>query len=230
VADEGEGFWRSYYTGVHGQGREWLDYSNEMVQVQGFGLALEAANRVVGRSALDVGCGMGRFAQLLHALGAAPVTGLELIAGTVADLRQRAPAISWLAGDAADPASYAQLTACDLVFALEVLQYVPFAPAIAVLWRQVRPGGRLIGLIPNRACPFLAKALARFAGRYLAVDEAEIATTLGALPALAGWRLRGLRFAADQTVSPYAVSPWTIEALGGAPPNRFQFVAIKQAG
>src|SRR5271156_263739 len=145
MAHEGDGYWRSYYTGVHGQGQEWLDYSNEMVQVQGFGLSLEAAGRGVGRSALDVGCGMGRFTQLLHALGAAPVTGLELIAETVAALRQRVPAISWLAGDAADPASYAQLPTCDLVFALEVLQYVPFAPTIALLWRLVHPGGRLIG-------------------------------------------------------------------------------------
>jgi SAM-dependent methyltransferase len=230
VADEEDGFWRSYYTGVHGQGQEWLDYSNEMVQVQGFGLALEAAGQVVGRSALDVGCGMGRFTQLLHALGAAPVTGLELIAGTVAALRQRTPAISWLVGDAADPLSYEQLSPCDLVFALEVLQYVPFAPTIRLLWQLVRPGGRLIGLIPNRACPIVAKPMARFAGRFLAVDQAEIGTALGTLPALSAWRLRGLRFAADQTVVPYAVSPWTCDALAGAAPNRFQFVAIKQAG
>ncbi len=230
MADDGDGFWRSYYTGVHGQGQEWLDYSNEMVQVQGFGLALEAAGRVVGRSALDVGCGMGRFTQLLHALGAAPVSGLELIDGTVAALRQRAPAISWRAGDAAAAASYAQLPACDLVFALEILQYVPFAPTISLLWQQVLPGGRLIGLIPNRCCPIVAKPMTRFAGRYLAVDEGEIGAALAALPALGAWRLRGLRFADDQAIAPYAVSQWTGASLAGAVPNRFQFVAIKQAG
>ncbi len=230
MADEDEDFWRSYYTGVHGQGQEWLDYSNEMVQVQGFGLALEAAGRVVGRSALDVGCGMGRFTQLLHALGAVPVVGLELISGTVAALRQRAPEISWHAGDAGEAASYAGLTGSDLVFALEVLQYVPFAPTLRLLWQQVRPGGRLIGLIPNRACPIVAKPMARFAGRYHAVDEDEIALALGELPGLETWRLRGLRFAADQVVAPYAVTPWSSAAAIEPVPNRFQFVALRQAG
>jgi SAM-dependent methyltransferase len=220
-------FWTEYYRSVHLQSQGWLDYSNELVQLQGFALALEAAGAISGRSVLDVGCGKGQFTRLMRDLGARPAIGMDLIAETIQQLRTEEPAITWMVGDVAQSAQLADCQACDLVFALEVLQYVPFAPALEQLWRLVRPGGRLIGLIPNRDCPIVAKPMARFKDRYLAVTCAEIAACLAGLPGVASWKLRGLRFAADQSIAPYQVSPWGGETAWEAPPNRFQFVAIR---
>jgi 2-polyprenyl-3-methyl-5-hydroxy-6-metoxy-1,4-benzoquinol methylase len=63
-------FWGECYRGVHEQTQGWLDYSNELVQLQGFALALEAAGAIRGRSDLDVGCGKGQFTRMMRDLGA----------------------------------------------------------------------------------------------------------------------------------------------------------------
>jgi SAM-dependent methyltransferase len=227
MSGEGAQFWDDYYRSVHQQPQGWLDYSNEPVQVQGFALALEAAGAISGRSALDAGCGKGQFTRLLRDLGASPAIGMDLIEATILSLRQREPSITWLAGDVSQSAQVALCPACDIVFALEVLQYVPFAPALEQLWRLVRPGGRLIGLIPNRDCPIVAKPMARFKDRYLAVSSSDITDCLSGLPGLGSWRMRGLRFADDQRIAPYQASPWVGATAWESPPNRFQFVAIR---
>jgi SAM-dependent methyltransferase len=223
-------YWRDYYAGVHRDSREWLDYSNAAVQQQSLALALEAAGAVVGRSCLDVGCGKGQFALMLSALGAAEVTAMELVPDTVARLGRDHPGIRWIAGDAGAQASYADVAACDLVSALEVLQYVPFGSTVELLWSRVKEGGRLIGLIPNRDCPIVAKPMERFGGRFMAKDAAGIAAILGGLPQLECWRLRGMSFAEDQRFAPYAVSPWTDATAWPRQPNRFLFVAKRAGG
>lgn len=58
-----ESFWAEYYEGVARKGEPWLDYSNERVQAQTFGLVLEALGALSGRSCLDVGCGVGQMAR-----------------------------------------------------------------------------------------------------------------------------------------------------------------------
>lgn len=222
-------YWADYYAGVHRDSQAWLDYSNAAVQHQSLSLALESAGAVAGRTCLDVGSGRGQFSLMLRDLGGS-VTAIEIVPDTVARLGREHPDVRWLAGDAGNEASYAGIDACDLVFALEVLQYVPFAETVALLWSKVKPGGRLVGIIPNRECPIVAKPMARFGGRFMAMDAASIGKALGALPGLACWRLRGMSFALDQRIAPYEVSPWTDAGGWPTPPNRFQFVATRADG
>lgn len=221
-------YWADYYAGVHRDSQTWLDYSNAAVQHQSLSLALEAAGAVAGSSCLDVGSGRGQFSLMLRDLGGS-VTAIEIVPETVARLGREHPDVHWIAGDAGQEASYASVAPCDLVFALEVLQYVPFAPTIALLWSKVKPGGRLVGIIPNRDCPIVAKPMARFGGHFKAMDAASIGQILGSLPGLECWRLRGMAFAKDQRLAPYEVSPWTDTIAWPSPPNRFQFV-VKRVG
>jgi hypothetical protein len=102
------------------------------------------------------------------------------------------------------------------------------ADLVPLIWRHVRPGGRLIGLIPNAACPIVAGAMGRFSGRYHAARVEDIAAMAANLDALAVWAVRGLRFAADQRITPYEVDRWTTEVCGSEPPNRLSFVFLKK--
>jgi 2-polyprenyl-3-methyl-5-hydroxy-6-metoxy-1,4-benzoquinol methylase len=219
-----DGFWSQYYADVHREGRPWLDYSNEAVQMQSLSLALEGAGPIAGRSCLDVGSGNGQFAQALAAFGAAQVTAIELVAETVERLRRDCPSIDWRCGDAGAMQAYTGIKPADLVVALEVLQYLPLAATIERLWGLVRPGGRLVGVIPNADCPIVAKPVARFAGHFVPVSAAQLVQVIGGLPATEGWAYRGLTFATEQVIVPYVVSPWTRVGTWDAPPNRFQFV------
>jgi 2-polyprenyl-3-methyl-5-hydroxy-6-metoxy-1,4-benzoquinol methylase len=223
-------YWLEYYKGVHGAAAGHLDYSNERVQMQSFGFALDAAGPLSGRRCLDVGAGKGQLARMMLAAGASSVTAIEVIAATVDDLRKWHPEIDWRAGDAGDPASYASMSPFDVVVALEVLQYVPFEATVAKLFSLTLPGGRLVGVIPNRDCPLAQKSMERFEGHFGAVSAAKIARVLGGLPDVELWGHRGLHFQADQRIAPYHGSPWSTVPTHDTPPNRFVFVARRRGG
>ena len=223
-------YWSAYYRGVHSEGRPWLDYSNERVQAQSLALALEAAGPLHGRSCLDVGCGNGQFALMTRAHGATRVVGVELVAETVARLKSEQPTVEWIAGDAGQEAATAALGSFDVVAALEVLQYVPFATVVSRLWGSVAPGGRLLAIVPNAACPIVARPVSRFGDNFRPVTAGELERQFTTLPGLACWGYRGLSFAEDQRIAPYSVSPWTTHGEWLHPPNRFLLMAQSIGG
>lgn len=227
MADLRTSYWRRHYGQAHLQARPWLDLSNEAVQAQTFSLALETAGAVRGLRCLDVGCGWGRLAVILEHLGAAQVTAVDQVAEFVEAGRRARPLIRWIAADAADPAVVRDLPAVDLLFAVEILQYVPFEKTVPALWERVLPGGRLIGVAPNGDCPLARSVRDRYEGLYRPPSEKEILACVGGLPAVEHWAVRGLSFQADQRLVPYAAGPWRREPCGPPAPNRFLFVAVR---
>jgi 2-polyprenyl-3-methyl-5-hydroxy-6-metoxy-1,4-benzoquinol methylase len=221
-------YWQTYYSQVHSEGHSWLDYSNQAVQMQSFALTLESVGQVVGKTCLDVGSGNGQFARCLVALGATQVTAVELIAETVEKLQKTNPEVIWRQGDAGLASAYVGIETVDLISALEVLQYVEFAQTIERLWSLLRPGGRLVGVIPNANCPIVAKATERFSGYFRPVCVEDIISAVVQLPELESWSYRGMTFANDQSIAPYVVSLWTSAPDWEMPPNRFQFVIRKR--
>jgi len=222
-------FWVRYYREIVARKNPWLDYSNERVQAQTFALSLEAAGAVLGRRCLDIGCGWGQFSLCLAALGAAEVTGIDAMADLIAQHRKHHPDLRWTTGNVRDPAFRESLGTLDLVFLLEVLQYMPIRETIHGLWESLAPGGRLVAMVPNRECPIIQGAVARFEGKYAPPSPAELAAVLGDLPTCAFWRMRGLTFQEDQRHLPYAVSPWTARPAWDTPPNRLLVVAEKSS-
>ena len=220
-------FWTKYYSDVHGRENGWLDYSNERVQAQSLAVAIEAAGPLEGRSCIDAGAGKGQLAHALRALGAQAVTAIELVSSTVEALGDRHPDVTWRQGSVADPKTFEGIGAVDVLFAVEVLQYVPLRECLSLLWSRVRPGGRLVGVIPNAGCPLVARAVARFGGEFVPAHSSELSDALSSLPEVGLWRCRGLTFAADQAIAPYEVSAWKSGAGWTDPPNRFAFVAVR---
>ena len=169
-----EEFWSSYYGDVVKTGNAWLDYSNERVQAQTFGLALEAAGPIRSRRCLDVGCGWGHFSRLLDSLGAASVTGLDIVPDMIAHHEREYPRIRWICGSLSAGDLSTELGPCDVAFLLEVLQYLPFPDALRNVWNQVLPGGRIVAVVPNANCSIVSRTRSRFGDRYAPLTVAQI--------------------------------------------------------
>ena len=229
-ATEGPGtergqFWKAHYDAVYAQPNPWLDYSNHRVQLQSLAAALDAAGGVLERTCLDAGCGRGQLSLTLQAFGAAAVTGIDINAASINELQAKHPTCRWIPGSISDAATYADLGRFDLVFALEVFQYVALDSCLSLLWRSTCPGGRLIALVPNRDCPIVGKTVHRFSGQYAPVSPNELRARLSALEDLEFWACRGLWFRSDQRIAPYHLSLWTADADWERPPNRLLFIA-----
>lgn len=227
MSEAQETFWSEYYGNIVKQGNAWLDYSNERVQAQTFALALEGAGPIENRVCVDIGCGWGGLSRTLAVSRAASVTGVDLVPEMIEQHRVSDPHIQWRAGSLGDPALASMLGSYDLAFLLEVLQYVPLRPALHTMWEQLKPGGRIVAVVPNASCPIVARTRERFGNNYLPPTPGEIASALVDLPDLAHGAYRGLFFAEDQRLTPYQVTPWRTAGDFDGEPNRVQFVAIK---
>jgi 2-polyprenyl-3-methyl-5-hydroxy-6-metoxy-1,4-benzoquinol methylase len=221
-------YWSTYYRGVFEQGRSWLDYSNGRVQAQTFGLVLEAAGPVVGKRCLDVGCGWGQLARTLHELGASEVTGVDVVAEPIAGLAKSHPHIRWLVGDLSRERLPLAPASVDVLLLVEVLQYMPLGASLAAAWSLLAPGGRLVAVVPNAACPIVAGTRARFDSRYAPPTVEQLAAAIASLDGVEQWACRGLAFAEDQRIAPYRVTPWATSGDWTQPPNRLQLVVSKQ--
>jgi SAM-dependent methyltransferase len=97
---------------------------------------------VEGRTVLDVGCGMGRFADVVARWGARSVVGMDLSRAVEAAAENLAgyPSAHVVQGDAMAP-PFAEAS-FDLVFSIGVLHHTPnTARAVASAARFVKPGG-----------------------------------------------------------------------------------------
>ena len=97
-----------------------------------------------GDAVVDVACGQGAFARLLHGRGA-EVTGVDAAEELIRAARERAPAaIRYHVGDARDlsflPAGHCAAAAC--VLAIQNIQ--PIQPVFDGVARLLRPGGRFV--------------------------------------------------------------------------------------
>jgi SAM-dependent methyltransferase len=227
--DVREAFWADYYEQLSQHAEPWLDYSNERVQAQTFGVVLSALGPVVGRRCLDVGCGFGQLARALEAIGASQVTGIDVTAKFIERLRAQHPSIRWDVGTFDNFAFYSSLGRFDRISLVEVLQFVPVETTLRQAWDLLAPGGRLVAVVPNRECPIVARAMQRFPGKYLPPTLSELAAVGEALcsGAAGNWGLRAMSFAEDQTLSPYAVSNWRRVPAFAPTPNRLVFAASR---
>ena len=99
---------------------------------------------VRGRSVLDVGCGMGRFSDVVARWGARTVVGVDLSRAVEAAVENLSPypGAAIVQGDAADPPF--REGSFDMVFSIGVLHHTPStARSLAAVARLVRPGGTL---------------------------------------------------------------------------------------
>jgi 2-polyprenyl-3-methyl-5-hydroxy-6-metoxy-1,4-benzoquinol methylase len=227
-------YWGRHYTERHADkalgDAQRLDFSNERLRFQTYGMILEAVGPVPDRRCLDAGCGLGDIARLLAFLNGR-VSAFDLVEDTIKRLRVEYPQIDWFCADLEQPPAAEAIGLFAIVVACEVLQYVDLNSAITALWRLVAPGGRLVGVVPNAACPIVQRAQARFENHYKGSSLGDLSTLASRLPEVAEWSWRGAYFLEDQSIVPYGLTAWSKEPAGdgGKVPNRLQFVLVRQA-
>jgi SAM-dependent methyltransferase len=221
--------WAAYYRNLYsGAPNSWLDLSNEAVQAQTFAVAIEAAGPIRGRRCLDVGCGYGQLSTCLHGLRAGEVVGVDIVAETIASCRERFREIRWECGSPSDEPFVRSLGDFDLIFLVEVLQYVGWESTLRTLWDRVRGGGRIVAVVPNKDNSIVQRTMARFEGTYLPPSPAELDALVASLPEVEHWARRGMDFQQEQRLVPYLAHPWVTDGVTQDPTNRLIFAIVKR--
>ena len=223
-----EQFWNKYYTRIMSDGKPWLDYSNESIQLQTLALSIDAAGSILGRRCLDVGCGMGYLSLALSDLRARSVTAVDIVEPTIRKLATAYPRIEWVAGSILEPLLLERLGTYDLIFLMETLQYLPQERLLPLLWDKLGAGGRVVIVVPNAECPIVKGVVQRFQGNYRPPPIPLMARLLNSLPDAEFWAFRGFFFQRDQRIAPYVAAPWTQERDWQSEPNRVQYVVQKR--
>jgi 2-polyprenyl-3-methyl-5-hydroxy-6-metoxy-1,4-benzoquinol methylase len=100
---------------------------------------------------LDMGCGMGWFANRLAEFG--PTTGIDLCDDAIAQAKSKFPHVAFMAGNVYEMELPEQQF--DVVISQEVIAHVPDQPGyVERAARVLKPGGYLIVTTPNRFVHF----------------------------------------------------------------------------
>ncbi len=126
------------------------------------------ADLVTGLDVLEAGCATGAGARLFAAAGARRVVGLELLPELLDEARRRTtdPRIEYRQADLNRPLDCPDAS-FDLVVCTEVLEHITnHEGAVAEFLRVLRPGGRLVISVPDRALEDSWTEVNRFGNPY----------------------------------------------------------------
>lgn len=156
----------------------------------------------LGDRVFDAGAGIGTYTELMLE-DRRSVVALETDPGFVHQLRQRFEGdarVSVAGGDLGDPAGLAGFPDADSALCLNVLEHIENdLQAMKNLASRVRPGGRLVALVP--AYPWLFNRMDEALGHYRRYGRAEFLAKLET----AGWTVeRVFRFNA------FAIPGWFV--------------------
>lgn len=202
-----------------------LEYSNDQVMIQTYLHVLDGVGGLQGRRVLDVGCGLGTLAILMHTMGA-NVTAVDGVQSTIDHRRSSDPLIDWVALDLNDLSAVSRLPEVDIVTCVEVLQYVDWENLVPALWRLVSPAGRLVTSVPNADCPIVRKVAKAQGPDWHPVSWRRLSEIARGLRNIDRVAVKSLEFDADQTIAPYKASAWAAGVVGT--PNRLVSSFLKR--
>jgi len=112
-------------TGTAGRPASWQQWMYRAKERAFFRALTSAGVRIRGARVLNFGCGTGYFEQVWERHGASAVSGLDIVAHVVADLRARHPQRWYAAGDLSEePELLGELPPQDLVTMIDVAYHV----------------------------------------------------------------------------------------------------------
>lgn len=111
---------------------------------------------VEGHDVIDLGSGTGQLCALAQQRGASQVTGVNLSEEEVAFARKHCQA-DFVVDDIAHFLHQQDNASADRIYALNILEHLDKDTLLDVLeqaLRVLRPGGRLVAMVPNAISPF----------------------------------------------------------------------------
>ncbi len=132
----------------------WYNQFVDYTQRAALSRLLEKISSIDGKNALDIGCGTGRWMNLLVKFGASPVFGIDISTHTLVQSADNGPCFCMSAHQLGFRESSFEIVNC-----VTVLQHVPHSrqeESIREISRVLRPGGHL-ALIESVPSPFLEK-------------------------------------------------------------------------
>jgi SAM-dependent methyltransferase len=172
--------------------------------------ALLLAEVRAGERVLDLGCGAGRFLDVLRGAGAEAV-GVDIAEAAAERARANVPGadVRLLEPDGSLPLGHGEV---DLVWCSEVLEHVPdVAHALLEVRRVLRRGGRLLLTVPfHGRLQAAAIALTRFDAHFDPLGQHVRFFTAGSL---------------SHTLDAAGFAPVEIRARGGVAPLRRMLIA-----
>ena len=116
-------------------------------------MMLDSLGDVSGKSAIDIGCGEGRFSRLLSGLGAT-VTGVDLTEPFIERARSLSTGETYLQGNAETLQGIENDTYDIAVSYIVLVDLQDYRSAVKAAYRVLRPGGRFVvcNIHPMRSC------------------------------------------------------------------------------
>jgi len=111
---------------------------------------------VRGKDVIDLGSGTGEVCKLAIECGARSVTGVNLSASEIA-FAGRHSTTEFVCQDVVAFLAERTPDSIDLIFALNILEHLDKNALVSLLdaaQRSLRPGGRLVAMVPNATSPF----------------------------------------------------------------------------
>jgi 2-polyprenyl-3-methyl-5-hydroxy-6-metoxy-1,4-benzoquinol methylase len=192
-------YWSGYFAKTFE--RDWTIETAPPLMAAHFGLAIAAAGpSVFDGMVLDAGCGSGRLARAVAALGA-DVIGID---GNTQMIRQHAKEHPQVAWEAIDLTGRWDVGAFDVVFMLEALQCLPLIDTLTEAWSHLSPGGRLVFTVPWSQHPINVAAHREHRGMFQVTGRHELHTAVRtACPEHTVVQAYALHLGADQRLETY---------------------------
>lgn len=113
--------------------------------------------QVRGLDVLDLGSGTGELCELAIKAGARTITGVNLSEGENAHARGYCAGAELVTGEIVEYTKSRESQSCDRIFALNIIEHLSkddVGVLLAECARVLRPGGQMIGIVPNATSPF----------------------------------------------------------------------------
>lgn len=134
-----------YYDSIYGDSDEYRRHYADSVYYASWTVLADRMRRAGCKRILDIGCGPGQFASLLHDAGFTDYQGLDFSSQAITMARQRVPSFRFVVDDALKSEVIAQ-PGYDVVVSLEFLEHIE--PDLAILAR-IAAGTRVLATVPN---------------------------------------------------------------------------------
>jgi len=216
-------YWLEHFARCAKEGDESYD-SDSPLMVSMYGLTLHLLGTAAFEgTVIDVGCGAGKFSEMVSSLGATAVA-IDGKYSIERNMYRSGSTVEWIGIDSLEDEWHVK--PAEAVVCLETLQFVDMTTVLERLWAHVKPGGRLIFTVPNMSNGINAEGNREHRGMFGAVTTSALNSLVRSVcKGYETWKVYGLHLGLDQRIESYDSSKLTV--IDSPAPYRFLVAVIR---